>query len=117
MGIIVEKLDKDIKLEVDQFIISKIEGDPRLNQGHFNTVVTGEFVTVNKLFSSGAYFVRTGQKLGNLAAYLLEPETDDGLLRWNFFDKYLAPQWGDSYSPYPVYKLMKKTDLHCSKDD
>lgn len=116
-GITIEKLGKDIDLEVEQFIINKITGGSRLNQGHRNTAVSGEFETVNKYFPAGTYFVITGQELGNLAAYLLEPETDDGLLKWNFFDKYLAPQWGGGYHPFPVYKLMKKMNLplHSSK--
>jgi Zinc carboxypeptidase len=115
-GITIEKLYEDIELEVEQFRIDKITGEPRLNQGHRNTVVKGEFETTKKSFPAGTWVVRTGQKLGNLAAYLLEPETDDGLSYWNFFDKYLAPQWGKNYSPYPVYKLMKKTELPIAKD-
>jgi hypothetical protein len=30
--------------------------------------------------------VRTAQRLGTLAAYLLEPQSEDGLCAWNFFD-------------------------------
>ena len=93
------------------FIISKIEGGEKLNQGHYNTMVTGEFSTEKIRFHGGSYLVKTGQKLGSLAAYLLEPQTDDGLLSWNFFDKYLAPQWGTSYLLCPVYKLMTKMEL------
>jgi len=35
---------------------------------------------------TGDVVVRTNQVLGTLAAYLLEPESDDGLLRWGYFD-------------------------------
>jgi hypothetical protein len=37
-------------------------------------------------FDAGALVVRPGQRLGNLVVYLLEPESDDGLARWEFFD-------------------------------
>ena len=36
-----------------------------------------------------------------LAAYLLEPESDDGLNTWNFLDAYLGEG-----KVHPVYKLM-----------
>ena len=39
--------------------------------------------------------------LGTLAAYLLEPESDDGLTSWNFVDGYL-----DQGKVHPVHKIM-----------
>jgi hypothetical protein len=38
----------------------------------------------------GDALVRTDQPLGTLACWLLEPESDDGLARWGFFDAALA---------------------------
>jgi hypothetical protein len=35
---------------------------------------------------AGDILVPTDQTLGTLAVYLLEPESDDGLLRWNYLD-------------------------------
>jgi hypothetical protein len=113
-GINVERLEKGVELEVEGFEIKEIKGGARLNQGHYNTNLVGEFKIENKTFAKGTYIIKTGQKLGNLVAYLLEPETDDSLLSWNYFDKYLTPQWGRSYYPYPVYRLMKKIKLHTS---
>jgi hypothetical protein len=51
------------------------------------------------------------QPLANVAAYLLEPESDDGLLVWNFFDRFLAAQWGGGRRKYPVYKLYQPENL------
>lgn len=114
-GIMVEKLKKDLKVEVERYKIEEITARTRLNQGHYNTSLKGEFISETKQFAKGTYFVKTGQKLGNLVTYLLEPEADDGLLSWNYFDRYLAPQWGRSYFPYPVYKVMHKTSFPSSK--
>jgi len=105
-GIHVEKLLESQSLDVSSFVIEDIKADQRLNQGHYTNTLTGHFIAETKVFQAGTYVVRTNQKLGNLAAYLLEPQSDDGLLLWNFFDKYLVPQWGPGYNPYPVYKLM-----------
>jgi hypothetical protein len=40
---------------------------------------------------AGDVLVRTDQVLGTLAVYLLEPESDDGLVRWGYFDALLKP--------------------------
>jgi len=62
-------------------------------------------------FQTGNYVVRMAQPLANLAAYMLEPESNDALILWNYFDRYLVPQWGRGFFDYPVYRLMKKTEL------
>lgn len=110
-GIELRQLSKDVELEVERYKISNLKPANRLNQGHYLNTIEGEFILENKEFKAGTYFILSSQKLGSLAAYLLEPETDDGLLKWNFFDRYLVPQWGGYYYPYPVYRLMKPTTL------
>ncbi len=110
-GITVEKLTAPATLSVQTFKIDGIKPAERLNQGHYTEALSGDFSPEVKEFPAGTYIIKTAQKLGNLAAYLLEPQTDDGLLFWNFFDKYLVPQWGNGYNPYPVYRLVEKTEL------
>jgi hypothetical protein len=51
------------------------------------------------------------QPLGRLAAYLLEPESDDGLLVWNGFDRDIVAQWGRGAQTYPVYKLYTPVNM------
>jgi len=110
-GIIIEQLTEEIETEVERFKIDKLSPSKRINQGHYTNSVKGDYITETKSFPKGTYIIRTAQPLGNLAAYLLEPQTDDGLLKWNFFDRYLTPQWGSGYYPYPVYRIMEKLDL------
>ena len=44
------------------------------------------------------------QKLGNLAFYMLEPQSDDGLTHWNFFDEYLQKHGAGNKAVYfPVF--------------
>lgn len=114
-GIVVEKLTAPHNLEVERFNITELAPVPRLNQGHYTNEVKGTFVKETREFPEGTLVVRTAQPLGYLAAYLLEPETDDGLLLWNFFDTYLVPQWGREYYPYPVYKVPGKENLETEK--
>ena len=110
-GIEVKRLNDSITLGVKEFRFESITPSNRLNQGHYTNQIEGGFVDINKHFEKGTVIVLTNQKLGRLVPALLEPEAQDGLLKWNFFDKYLAPQWGGGYYPYPVYKLTNKTDL------
>lgn len=110
-GIRLEKLSSDSGIEVQRFEISAINGAARLNQGHYTNTIEGKYLTGIVDFPAGTLVVRTGQPLGNLAAYLLEPQSNDGLVVWNYFDRYLVPQWGMGFYPCPVYKVLEKTDL------
>jgi len=111
-GIQIEELKDSITLEVDQFEIEELKPVQRLNQGHYTNSLKGKYKKVKIHFEKGKYIIKTSQKLGNLAVYLLEPQTDDGLLLWNFFDRYLAPQWGRGYYAYPVYRINKPININ-----
>ena len=110
-GIKLEKLAAGARVAVDQFVITELYGTERLNQGHYTNTVRGTFREDSIDFPPGTMVIRMAQPLANAAAYLLEPESDDGLLTWNFLDRYLEPQWGRGFNPYPVCKLMKNTIL------
>jgi hypothetical protein len=110
-GIMVEKLDEATKIEVERFDISELHGTTNLNQGHYLNNLNGKYNNETIDFPAGTMVVRMAQPLANVAAYLLEPESGDGLLTWNFLDRYLVPQWGKGFYPYPVCKIMKNTFL------
>ena len=57
-------------------------------------------------FEPGALVVYTGQRLGNLLIYLLEPESDDGFARWEFFDRDVVIG-----EPFPVYRVTTPVRL------
>ena len=100
-----DRLAEPATYSVESFKINELSPAPKLNQGHYNNIVNGEFTSETKVLPAGTIIVKTGQRLGNLVSYLFEPEMEDGLLRWNFLDRYLVPQWGRGFLPYPVYKL------------
>ncbi|MFZ2340277.1 MAG: M14 family metallopeptidase [Bacteroidales bacterium] len=110
-GIILEELARDTEIQVERFEISELKGSQRLNQGHYTNTIMGNYVKELVAFKAGTIVVRTSQPLANLVAYLLEPQSNDGLMTWNYFDKYLVPQWGSGYNNYPVYKVIERTDL------
>ena len=110
-GIKLEKTIDKAKIVVERFNITDLKGAPRLNQGHYNNTISGNYIKDTIEFKTGTLVVRTSQLLANVAAYLLEPQSNDGLVTWNFLDRYLVPQWGRGYNNYPIYRIMNKTDL------
>jgi len=105
-GVAVERLQSPAVLKVQTFLPKEIKGAERLFQGHRLSAVKGDYVSETRTFPAGTVVVRTAQPLGGLAAYLLEPESDDGLFVWNFFDRDVVPQWGRGFDACPVHKLQ-----------
>jgi hypothetical protein len=59
-------------------------------QGHYLQSVAGVEKKVEQVkVPAGWYFVSMAQSKGNLIAYLLEPETNDNLITWNYTDNVL----------------------------
>jgi dipeptidyl-peptidase-4 len=116
-GVAIERLTEAVTLEVEAFRLTDIKGAERLYQGHRTNTVKGEAAVEKRGFPAGTYLIRMAQPLGRLAAYLLEPESDDGLLVWNFFDRDIVSQWGRGAQTYPVYKLMTPANLSSASLD
>jgi dipeptidyl-peptidase 4 len=57
---------------------------------------------VDTVAVAGWYFVRTDQPLGTLAAYLLEPASEDGIVTWNLLDRELEP-----HKEYPILRVAR----------
>jgi dipeptidyl-peptidase-4 len=105
-GVRVEELREEIEPEVEVYQVTAVEQAARPFQQHRAMTVEVKRRTERRAVSAGALVVRTAQPLGGLAAYLLEPEAEDGLTTWNFFDKGLAPG-----KDFPVLRLPKEHPL------
>ncbi len=110
-GVVVERLTQPVSAEVEAFRLKEIKTAARPFQGHWMDQVKGDYAPVKKDFPAGTYFVPTGQPLGSLAAALLEPAFEGGLLTWNYLDKYLVPQWSRSLGECPVYRLLRPVEF------
>jgi hypothetical protein len=51
--------------------------------------------------AAGSYVVRTGQPLGILTVYLLEPESEDGFVDWNVLDPWVSAR------TFPVVRIVQ----------
>jgi len=107
-GIKVTTLTKSLSFTGEIFTVEKLERAQRKFQGHATARASGKFTASTKKFKAGDYYVDLGQPLGNLAFYLLEPESDDGLVTWNFFDDFFDKA-GIVTKPveYPIFKFYK----------
>ncbi len=105
-GIAVEELTSELTTEVECLKITGVTKSKRKFQGHFETKLTGEYSSKEVTFPRGTILIRTAQPLGALVCYLLEPESEDGLVTWNFFDAQL-----EEGMTFPVCKLMKNTNV------
>jgi hypothetical protein len=99
-GITVEQLTAPFKTETQTFVTQTVDRASRPFQGHREVKLAGSNKVESIEFPAGTFLVRTAQPLGLLACCLLEPESDDGLVAWNFLDKYL-----EASKPCPVLKV------------
>ena len=58
-------------------------------QGHYLKAVDVEKESERVDVQEGWFWIPTGQSMGNLIAYLMEPETDDNLITWGWADHIL----------------------------
>ena len=106
-GIKVTELKRRKRVKGEAFMIDEFKNSKRKFEGHFMARVTGKYVQKTKTFKKGDFWVDMAQPLTNLAFYMLEPQSDDGLVTWNFFDDYLKNLGVESKSvEYPVFKVF-----------
>ncbi len=68
----------------------------------WETVLTVRRERRSSAFPPETLLVPAGQPLGNLALYLLDPESDDGFARWGFLDELV--RIGE---PFPVWRILR----------
>jgi zinc carboxypeptidase len=87
-GILVERASAAWQGSAEGFRVDSLIAEP-LFEGHRTIRVEGAWHSRDATLAPGWFLVSTDQRLGILAAYLLEPASEDGLLTWNFFDREL----------------------------
>jgi hypothetical protein len=105
-GVTVEELVEPWSGNTHEFLVESIERASRPFQGRHGVTLHGKETTRDITLPAGTIIVRLAQPLGRLVAYLLEPESDDGLIAWGLLDEALAAE-----QPAPIVKLMRPTGL------
>lgn len=70
---------------VREFFVDSVQRSAQPFEGQRQTRVEGSWRPSASMPAHGDYLVIVAQPLGRLAAYLLEPQSDDGLVTWNLY--------------------------------
>jgi hypothetical protein len=105
-GLVVRTISSDGLVTVERFLINEVVRAERSFQGHREARLRGTLQKAQLSVSAGSLFVPANQPLARLAFYLLEPESDDGLVTWNIIEEGLAP--GETY---PIYRVLNALPL------
>jgi len=89
-GVVVEQLAADETLDTHIYRVERADAAAKPFQNHALRNVEVTLRADREAFGKGTIVVRTAQRLGRLGAYLLEPQCEDGLTTWNFFDASLT---------------------------
>jgi hypothetical protein len=100
-GIKIQELTTDAQLPVERFSITDLTKAPKPFQGHQEARLKGTFDKAQLSVSAGSLYIPANQALARLAFYLLEPESDDGLVTWNIIEEGLA-----AGQTYPIYRVI-----------
>lgn len=107
-GVLVSEIKNRKEYEGEVFEITKFEKSQRQFEGHNMAMVEGEFKESTKTANEGDFLVDMAQPLTNLIFYMLEPQSDDGLVTWNFFDEYFEKnEVNEKNVIYPVFKYYE----------
>ena len=66
----------------------------------------GTFDRAQLTVQAGSLYIPASQPLARLVFYLLEPESDDGLVTWNFIEEGIGPGL-----TYPIYRVINDAPL------
>ncbi len=86
---------------VSRFEVDSLHTQPKAFQGHHEAQLTGSWHDTTAQVPNDMLMVRGDQPQAIAALYLLDPESDDGLVTWNVFDSELAPG-----KAFPVWRVV-----------
>lgn len=88
--VMIEVLQKDVEIPVEAYIGTTME--QKSEYDHPSSVEITLADTTHKTvrtFPKGTYIIRSGQMMGRVVCFLLEPETTDNVVKWNAVDALL----------------------------
>ena len=98
-GIETETLDAPAQMDVDRFVIQTLTRSDRAFENHHEARLSVTMERAALTVDPGSVLIRANQRLARLAFYLLEPDSDDGLVTWNIIDEGLTVRSGLSRLP------------------
>jgi hypothetical protein len=108
-GVFLEQPHSATTLRVERFLIDSVVRESQPFQGHQEVRLEGRWSPPDSMaVDTTAWVVRAGQPLGLLSLYLLEPQSDDGLVTWNFLDPWLPAVGAAPGGRYPIARVVDR---------
>jgi len=106
-GVEVDSLTERWRGSVQAFAVESLTVAP-LFEGHRTVQAEGRWAGEPRdtAITAGWYLIPTTQPLGVLAAYLLEPASEDGVVTWNLLDREIQPG-----TTYPILRLRSRPPI------
>ena len=86
-GVIVFRVSSPDTVAGEVFTVDSVIAASAVFEGHRTITLSGRWSAEKVPLAVGGFYVPTDQRLGVLAAYLLEPMSEDGFVTWNFLDR------------------------------
>ena len=101
-GIAVQKTSASWTGSAASFVVDSVI-HTRFFEGHCGMLLEGNWAApAADTVAAGSFVVSTNQRFGMLAAFLLDPSSEDGYTAWNFFDAGIK-----AHAPAPIRRLAK----------
>jgi len=119
----IEVLQEEMEIPVEAYKMDSVKHRSEYDHPAAVTVFLSDTTIVKShKFQKGSYVIRTGQVMGRVISHLLEPETNDNVVRWNAMDAILprirrpSARFRRSNRParipeIPIYKVMTPRPL------
>lgn len=99
LGISVETLDDAKSIDAEAYIIKDYRESEEKFEGFYEQIVKTDIIQKKFYLPKGSFIVKMNQRNSNLAAMVLEPEAENGFVRYH-----LLPVKQDE--ELPVYRIM-----------
>jgi murein tripeptide amidase MpaA len=110
-GIQVMPLDEETAADVEVYRIRSVKRSSPF-QRHELVSLECDVRAERRTLPAGTLFIPIRQRLADLAGYLLQPQSEDGLAAWNFLDEQLTE--GDDF---PVLRLRSQVQSEQPRSD
>jgi hypothetical protein len=105
-GVEIKEVGAGAQLPVERFSIADITKAAKPFQGRQEARLKGTLDRIQLTVPAGSLYIPANQPLARLAFYLLEAESDDGLVTWNIIDDGIA-----AGQTYPIYRVINDARL------
>jgi predicted deacylase len=105
-GVRVQEVAAEAQVAVERFSIAEYTRAPKPFQARYEARLKGTYDKAQFTVEPGSLFIPANQPLARLAFYLIEPESDDGLVTWNVIEDGLA-----AGQTYPIYRVLNAAGI------